>query len=61
MTKNRVTETVETIETTLGELIETITQLALEAGKSEKESYAMAAVAVESILRRSRRPEQVLN
>ncbi len=41
------------IDTTLGELIEIITQIALEAGKSEEEGYALASLAIESILRRN--------
>ena len=42
------------IETTVGELIEVISQIALEAGKSEQEGYALATLAIESILRRNR-------
>lgn len=43
----------ERIETTIGELIETITDIALEQGSSEEESYALASMAIERILSRS--------
>lgn len=46
---------IDTIETTVGELVETITQIALELGKSEQESYELASLAIESILRRNTR------
>lgn len=53
---------VEVIETTIGELIETITQIALEAGKTEQEGYKLASVAVENILRRNRQhPDLAIN
>ncbi len=51
---------VETIETTIGDLIATITEIALEAGKSEEEGYELAALAIESILRRNRREESLV-
>ena len=51
---------VETIETTIGDLIATITEIALEAGKSEEEGYELAALAIESILRRNRREQPVV-
>lgn len=41
------------INTTLGELVEAISQIALEAGKSEEEGYALASLAIENILRRN--------
>jgi hypothetical protein len=42
------------IETTLGDLVEAVTQIALEAGKSEAEGYELASLTVEHILRRIR-------
>jgi hypothetical protein len=45
------------IETTIGELVETITQIALETGKSEQEGYELASLAIENILRRNSRTE----
>jgi hypothetical protein len=54
----------EKIDTTIGDLVEAITQIALESGKSEEEGYELAAVAIESILRRNLRNdpiEDVLN
>lgn len=41
------------IETTIGELVETIAQIALEAGKTEAEGYALATIAVDNILRKN--------
>lgn len=46
-------ESVETIDTTLGELIEAITQIALEAGNTEEEGYKLASLALSDLLRRS--------
>jgi len=44
---------VEVIETTLGDLIEAIAQISLEAGKTEEEGYRLASMALESILRKN--------
>lgn len=41
------------VETTIGDLVEAITQIALESGKSEEEGYELASIAIESILRRN--------
>ena len=41
------------IKTTVGDLIEAITKIALEAGKSEAEGYALATLAIESVLRKN--------
>lgn len=46
---------VETIQTTIGDLVEAITQVALEAGKSEAEGYKLASLTIESILRRNQK------
>lgn len=43
---------VELVETTIGDLIEAITQIALESGKTETEGYHLAALTIESILNR---------
>lgn len=61
MEKDRGTSEVERIETTIGELVEVITQLALEAGKSEDEGYELASLTIESMLRRYRTPVPVIN
>ena len=55
MKNQQVQEAVETIETTLGELIEAITQIALETGKSEAEGYSLASLTIERILERKYR------
>ena len=52
MEKRRAQET-EIIETTIGDLIEAITAIALESGKSEDEGYELAKATLESILRRT--------
>jgi len=49
------------IETTIGDLIEAVTQIALEAGKSEAEGYQLASATLESILRRNRTAPQAIN
>ncbi len=53
MSKNRMDKEMEQIETTIGDLVEAITQIALESGKSEEEGYELASIAIESILRRN--------
>ena len=40
-----------TIRTTIGDLIEAITEIALQAGKTEAEGYALAQITIEKILR----------
>ncbi|MCO6430742.1 MAG: hypothetical protein J5J00_07765 [Deltaproteobacteria bacterium] len=55
-------ERLATINTTIGELIEAVTEIALEAGKTEQEGYKLASLTLESILRRRRVQElPVLN
>ena len=44
------------IQTTIGDLVEAITQIALEAGKSEKEGYELASLTIERILKRTKAP-----
>jgi len=53
MVKNYVDESVERIETTIGELVEAITQIALETGKTEEEGYHLASLTIESILNKN--------
>lgn len=54
MNKEIALSSVETIETTIGELVELITEIALESGQSEEEGYELASMTIESILRRTR-------
>lgn len=49
------------ISTTIGDLIEAITQIALEAGKTEEEGYRLASLTIESILRRNRKKLPTIN
>lgn len=49
---SKLTNETRIIETTIGDLIEAVTQIALETGKSEVEGYELASLTVESILRR---------
>jgi hypothetical protein len=51
----------DTIETTIGELVEVITQIAMESGKSEQEGYKLAAMTIENILRRSTSEATTIN
>jgi hypothetical protein len=43
-----------TIETTIGDLIEAITDVALQAGKTEAEGYRLASFTIEKLLREKR-------
>lgn len=62
MKKAQAEKSLERIETTIGELIEAISQIALEGGKSEEEGYQLAALTIERILNRRRREHSaVLN
>lgn len=54
MDKRLLGQTIQTIETTVGELIEAVTQIALETGRTEEEGYELASLTLENILRRSR-------
>lgn len=56
-----VNSAVETIETTIGELIEAVTSIALEAGKSEQEGYELASITLERILNNPERGLHLLN
>lgn len=42
------------IETTLGDLIEAITDVALQAGRTEEEGYRLASFTIEKLLREKR-------
>jgi hypothetical protein len=46
-----------TIQTTLGDLIEAITDVALQAGKTEEEGYRLASFTIEKLLRDKRHRE----
>jgi hypothetical protein len=48
-------EETSTITTTLGELVEAVTDIALQAGKTEAEGYALASLTIEKLLRDKRR------
>jgi hypothetical protein len=50
-------EDTSTITTTLGELVEAVTDIALQAGKTEAEGYALASLTIEKLLRDKRRRE----
>lgn len=52
--------TSETIQTTIGDLVEAITQIALEAGKTEAEGYKLASLTIESLLRRTSKPKRAI-
>lgn len=49
------------VQTTIGDLIEVITEIALEAGKTEAEGYRLASLTIESILRKNRKHFELLN
>jgi hypothetical protein len=45
------------ISTTIGDLIEAITDIALQAGKTEEEGYRLASFTIEKLLREKRRKD----
>ena len=49
------------VQTTIGDLIEAIMQVASEAGKTQQESYKLTAATLESILNRQRLAGSVLH
>ena len=56
-----ISHEIRTIETTIGELVEAITEIALESGNSEAEGYKLASLTIESILRKQKRESTLLN
>jgi hypothetical protein len=61
MEKRVLGQSIQTIETTVGELIEAVTQIALEAGRTEEEGYELASLTLENILRRSKCDVEAIN
>jgi hypothetical protein len=59
MTTEKLEDSIEKLETTIGDLIEAVTEIALESGKSELEGYLLASLTIESILRRNIIGQQV--
>jgi hypothetical protein len=45
------------IDTTLGDLIEAVTNIAMQAGQTEQEGYKLAAFTIEKLLREKRHRE----
>jgi hypothetical protein len=43
-----------TVQTTIGDLIEAITDVAMQAGKTEEEGYRLASFTIEKLLREKR-------
>lgn len=50
MKKEQLERSVNVIETTIGDLVEAITDIALESGKSEEEGYELASLTLGKIL-----------
>ena len=50
MSKRLVEQSLSSIETTIGELIEAVTEFALQAGKTEREAYVLASLAIDDLL-----------
>ncbi len=50
MSKRLVEQSISSIETTIGELIEVVTEAALQAGKTEREAYILASLAIDDLL-----------
>lgn len=53
--KDFVEQSVVRVETTIGDLIEALTQVGLEAGKTPAESYEIASETLSDILHRTNR------
>lgn len=51
----------EKIQTTVGELVEALTQVAIEAGNSEQQGYELASIALAELLKRRRDERTVQN
>lgn len=51
--KEQLASSVHTIQTTIGELVEALTQVASESAKTEQESYELATQTLQHILGRS--------
>ncbi len=45
----------EVVETTIGDLVEAVTQIALEAGKTSEEGYRLASLTLSHILQKNRK------
>jgi hypothetical protein len=60
MDRSQSKNEVERITTTIGELIEAVTEIALQAGKTEQEGYKLASLTIETILRRNHKPESMI-
>jgi hypothetical protein len=52
--QSQQSEDTVTIQTTIGDLIEAITDVALQAGKTEEEGYRLASFTIEKLLREKR-------
>lgn len=59
--EKRLERSIGTIQTTIGELVEALTQVALEDGSSDKESYELAAQTLGSILSREQIELEIIN
>jgi hypothetical protein len=46
-----------TVQTTMGDLIEAITEVAIQAGRTEEEGYRLASFTIQKLLRDKRRRE----
>ncbi len=46
-----------TVHTTIGDLIEAITDVAIQAGRTEEEGYRLASFTIEKLLRDKRRKD----
>jgi hypothetical protein len=58
---SEVSQSSELIHTTIGDLVEAVTQIALEAGKTEEEGYKLASLTLENIFRKNKRDASLLN
>jgi hypothetical protein len=61
LSDNASSHSSEKIQTTIGDLIEAVTQIALEAGKTEQEGYKLASLTLEKIFLKNRSEVKIVN
>lgn len=61
LSDNASSQPTQKIQTTIGDLIEAVTQIALEAGKTEQEGYKLASLTLEKIFLKNRSEVKIVN
>lgn len=58
--KKVIENSVREVETTIGELVEMLTKIALESGTTEREGYELASLALGDLLKDNSRARELL-